>query len=134
MCFLRNVPENRIVHQLERLFSERSSRKARFDAHFGRERAMDGALVCYFEESLTLVLVQISDERELAVDPVDFALSCSAFRAIGGVHFAMCQRDTHLFEPQLLALGIEPQCHRRARSQCGKQEVVRIRSGIVTAK
>src|SRR5208282_547904 len=56
-----------------------------------------------------------------------------AFGAIGGVNPAVAKPDLHLRQRQLLAVGVEPQRHRRAGAERRQQEIVRTWTAVESA-
>ena len=85
---------------------------------------MNGAAVGDLGEAGALRVVERAVEGERAAEPVDVALLRFAVGAVLGVEAVVLDVDGDAGERPLLAVGVHPQRHRRARPERRAEEVV----------
>src|SRR5262249_18957539 len=107
---------------------------ARPDLDLGCERAVDRTLVGDLEEPRTLAIIESAGERDGPIDAVEHPFFGLAALAIGGVDLGVVEPHRDFVERQCLALGVEPQRHRRAGAERREQQVVGTRSAVETAR
>jgi nucleotide-binding universal stress UspA family protein len=101
-----------------------------FNLGFGGQRATHGAAIGDLDESLSLLVRQISFEFQDALNAVNLAFFRFAALAVLGVDLGMVQAHTDLPQGPPFAIGIHAERHRGAAPQAGKQEFVRIRPRV----
>ena len=77
---------------------------------------MNGTFVGDLEQATALLRIELPAQRDRPLDAIEHAFLGLAVFAISGVNPGMGEFDRHPLEWKRLALGIEPQRHRRAGS------------------
>src|SRR5215510_172113 len=95
---------------------------------------MDRATFGNFEQPFPLRIVQVAAQFDFTIDAVQKTLLCFAVPAILSMNAEMLEPDDDTLQIHALPLRIQPQGHRRARSQTSKQEFIRRRSCVVSKR
>jgi hypothetical protein len=83
-----------------------------------------------FQESLPLGVIEIAAEFDLAIDSVEESVFRFTVPAIFGINSVMSEPDRNAVQFDSLPLCIQPQRHRRARTEACEQQFVRCRSAV----
>ena len=94
------------------------------DVDFGCERAVHGTLVGDLQQAVPIRLAELSRQGDRPIDAIDHALLALAGLAIFGVFLRMREMHRDAIERQRFAVGIKAQCHRRAGTEPGEQQVI----------
>ena len=85
---------------------------------------MHRALVGDFEKPLARLPIKLAVEADDAIDPIEHPVLGFVIGAVGGIDSAVAEPHPRAFERQLLAVGVQPQRHRRAGAECSEQQIV----------
>jgi len=83
-----------------------------------------------FEQTKFLSFIQIAAQFDFAIDAVQKPLLRFTIHAIFGMNSGMPKSDRNALQIQSVSLCVQPQGHRCAGTQTGKQQVVRRRARI----
>jgi hypothetical protein len=110
-----------------------SHSQSRADLDFGNQGAMNRTNVGDLQESMPLVVGEITNEGDLCFDSIEHPLLGIALSTILGVDSRVRQAHLHALKRPLFPLGIHSNSHAGARSQGGQEQLIRIGTLIIAA-